>query len=252
MFNNKYSKLLTVILIVAIVAIIVLLAIKARDIFKGNITQGETDDAVSRFEEELNKIMNNENGTIYDNSTPSDNVQVNTIIDIPGGVNVNAILSDNTINNGDNNNNGNNSSGSNNTVMTKYKGYDVIGIIEIPKTNVKLPIIKQEDVSVNSLNVAICNLYGELNKEGGNAVLVGHNFRNGTFFSNNKKLVNGDKIYITDSTGKKVTYTVKKKYETSSGDFDYATRQVATGKREISLSTCTDDSKKRLIIWAED
>ena len=128
----------------------------------------------------------------------------------------------------------------------------MIGTIEIPKTNIKYPIIKQEDVSINSLNVAICNLYGELNKLGGNAVLVGHNYRNGTFFSNNKKLEKGDKIYITDSTGKKVTYVIYKKYETSTGDFDYATREVAEDKREISLSTCTDDTKKRLIIWAEE
>ena len=146
-------------------------------------------------------------------------------------------------------NNGNTVNTTNgNKVM--YQGYEVIGTIEIPKTNIKYPIIKSEDVGLNSLKVAICNLYGELNKKGGNGVLVGHNYRNGTFFSNNKKLTNGDKIYITDNSGKKVTYTIYKKYETGTGDFNYATRKVDANKMEISLSTCTDDSKKRLIIWA--
>ena len=53
---------------------------------------------------------------------------------------------------------------------------------------------------------------------------MGHNYRNGALFSNN----------ITSST-----------------DFDYAVRNTA-GKREISLASCTDDSKSRLIIWAKE
>lgn len=85
----------------------------------------------------------------------------------------------------------------------------------------------------------------------GNTVLVAHNYRNGTFFSNNKKLAVGDKIYITDSTGEKVEYTIYNTYITSDSDFSYATRDTA-GKREISLSTCTNDSSKRLVIWAKE
>ena len=46
-----------------------------------------------------------------------------------------------------------------------------------------------------------------------------------------------------------VAYTITKKYQTSAQDFNYATRDVQ-GRREISLSTCTDDSSGRLIIWA--
>lgn len=254
MFNNKYSKLLTIILVVVIVIIVGLLGYFAYDVYKKNEYDRDSKEAASRFEEELNRIVNKTTGAIIDDTNPSENIQANTT-DNPGGIDVNAVLDNNTVDNNNTTNGGNSSNGSssNSGTITKTKeGYDVIGLIEIPKTNIKYPIIKQEDVSINSLNVAICNLYGELNKIGGNAVLVGHNFRNGTFFSNNSKLTKGDKIYITDSTGKKVTYRVTKKYETSSGDFDYATRQVAEGKREISLSTCTNDSKKRLIIWAED
>lgn len=73
----------------------------------------------------------------------------------------------------------------------------------------------------------------------------------GTFFSNNKKLVVGDKIYITDSTGQKIEYTITKTYTTGDMDFSYATRDTQ-GKREISLSTCTTDPSKRLVIWARE
>jgi len=132
---------------------------------------------------------------------------------------------------------------------TYYKGYQMIGTIQIPKTKVKAPIV--DKVTVNSISAAAAYLYGPgLNKEG-NTVIVAHNYRNGTFFSNNKKLVVGDKIYITDSTGKKVEYKIYKTYITDEMDFSYATRNT-NGRREISLSTCTTDASKRLVIWARE
>ena len=60
----------------------------------------------------------------------------------------------------------------------------------------------------------------------------------------------GDKIYITDLTGKRLSYTIYNKYETSDTDAEYMTRDTQ-GATEISLTTCTDDSKARLIIWAK-
>ena len=115
----------------------------------------------------------------------------------------------------------------------KHKGYDVIGSIQIPKTKVKYPIVNSSEPA--AMDVAIVMLYGAgLNKEG-NTVIVGHNYRNGGFFGNNKKLQNGDKIYITDETGNKVEYVIYNKYTTTDSDFSYATRNTE-GKREISLS----------------
>lgn len=230
MFNSKYSKLLTVVLIIVIIAVIALLAFLGYDVYKKYTIESDSEVAVGQFENQLNQIQNNTN---------TENVVENAI---DPNINLNSIMNTTTENN--NNNTGGN--------KVTYKGYEVIGTIEIPKTNIKYPIIKQNDVGMESLKVAICNLYGTLNEVGGNAVLVGHNYRNGTFFSNNKKLSKGDKIYITDNSGKKVTYIINKKYETGTGDFDYATRKVDANKRHISLSTCTDDSKKRLIIWATE
>lgn len=221
MFNNKYSKLLTVMLVIIIIAVVGLLCFLGYDVYRKFNIENESEEAVSRFEDQLNKTATDENTDV---NAIDPNLDLNTLLE---------------------------NSTSTNGSGVKYKGYDVIGTIEIPKTDIKYPIIKQNDVGINSLDVAICNLYGELNKPGSNAVLVGHNYRNGTFFSNNKKLSKGDKVYITDLSGKKVTYIIYKKYETSTGDFDYATRDVGN-KREISLSTCTDDTSKRLIIWAAE
>ena len=63
-------------------------------------------------------------------------------------------------------------------------------------------------------------------------------------------LKNGDKIYITDNSGKKLTYTIYDKFETSDTDTSFYQRDTG-GKAEITLSTCTDDSKARLIILAK-
>ena len=230
MFNSKYSKTLTIVLIIVIIAVIALLAYFAYDVYTKYAIETESGTAVEEFENQFAQTNTDTNTENMIQNAIDPNIDLNSIMNTTG-------------NSGNNNSEGN---------KVTYKGYEVIGTIEIPKTKVKYPIIKEEDVGMNSLKVAICNLYGELNAMGGNAVLVGHNYRNGTFFSNNKKLSKGDKIHITDNSGKKVTYTIYHKYETGTGDFDYATRKIKPNEREISLSTCTDDSSKRLIIWAKE
>lgn len=142
-----------------------------------------------------------------------------------------------------------NTSGKKTTSKGSYRGYSMIGTIQIPKTKVKAPIV--DKVTPSSIAAAVGTLYGPGLNQVGNTVLAAHNYRNGTFFSNNKKLVVGDKIYITDSTGQKIEYTITKTYTTGDMDFSYATRDTQ-GKREISLSTCTTDPTKRLVIWARE
>ena len=131
-----------------------------------------------------------------------------------------------------------------------YEGYEVKGTIEIPATKVNYPIL--DAITKKSLEVAIGLVpYGPGINQVGNTILYGHNYRNGTFFSNNKKLKNGDKIIITDQKGEKVTYIIYNIYQTTANDAEYMTRDTQ-GRREISLQTCTDDSQNRIIIWAAE
>lgn len=231
MFNSKYSKLLTVLLVIAIIAILGILIYVGIDWYKAYTTDADVDEGLDNF----NGFVNN---TIAKN--PNSNEE-NNIINVDEPI----IDVNNTVVN--NNTGGNGNSGT--STKPKYKGFNMVGKIEIPKTNVNYPVL--ETVTPKSIEVAVAVMYGPGINEVGNTVIIGHNYRNGTFFSNNKKLELGDKIYLTDLSGKKVTYTITKKYNTSTDDFDYATRDTK-GKREISLSTCTDDSKQRLIIWAEE
>ena len=130
---------------------------------------------------------------------------------------------------------------------TYMEGYEVKGVIEIPKTKVKYPVL--DTVTKRTLEIAVGIAYGPGLNEVGNTIIYGHNYRNGLFFSDNKKLAKDDKIYITDQYGEKVTYTIYNIYETTPNDASYMTRDTE-GRREISLQTCTDDSSGRIIIWA--
>lgn len=131
-----------------------------------------------------------------------------------------------------------------------HEGFVKLGTIEISKTGISYPIL--DDISQKALDTAVGVLYptnARLNEEG-NVVIIGHNYKNGKFFSNNKKLQVGDKIKITDNDSRSLTYTIYEIFETTPEDTEYITRERPEGSVEISLSTCTDDVKNRLIILA--
>lgn len=123
------------------------------------------------------------------------------------------------------------------------------GKITIPRTGLECPIL--ENASKRAIEVAVGIQCGVGLNKVGNTVIAGHNYRNGLFFSNNKKIQVGDKINIKDTSGLTVTYTVYSKFETSDQDSSYITRET-NGKREITLYTCTDDGDNRLIILAKE
>lgn len=125
--------------------------------------------------------------------------------------------------------------------------FETVGKIEIPKTNINYPVF--DEIGKKSLESGVAIAYGPGLNQVGNTVIYGHNFRNGKFFSNNKKLVNGDKIYITDLEGNKVEYRIYNVYITTPTDASYMIRQT-DGRREISLQTCTDNNSGRIVIWA--
>jgi LPXTG-site transpeptidase (sortase) family protein len=219
MFDSKYGNVLTALLVVVIIAIVGLLGFFGYDAYQKYFITKDTEEFVDSYSPDVVSNDDNENTTVEDD------------VDLEG-INATATTDGTT----------------GKTKLQTYKGFNVYGTIEIPKTNVKYPIL--EKVTKKSIETAVAILYGPGPNQPGNTVIVGHNYRNGLFFSNNKKLSNGDKIYITDYEGKKLTYTIYNKYETSPEDTEYMTRNT-NGAREISLSTCTDDSSARLIIWAK-
>ncbi|MCI9063843.1 MAG: sortase [Clostridia bacterium] len=219
--EGKYSKFLTILLIVIIVGVVGLLGYLGFNYFRDNNTEQDAAEFVQTFTDSTSEVDANKTETpseVADNSAQVDVSEVD----------------------------GSSSKGK----KKMYKGFEVLGTIEIPKTNVKYPILAK--VTRKSLETSVAVLYPKkpvLNSKG-NVVIIGHNYRNGLFFSNNKKLSNGDKIYITDLNGKKMTYSIYKTFQASEDDTSFYNRDTK-GAVEITLSTCTDDSSARTIIQAK-
>ena len=222
--RSGYSKVLTVILIIIIVAVIALLAYLGYDYYSKYRTNKDGEAYVDALTD----------GITVDAPTsdvPSDGASSNTdsgniTTEIQTGETQTSETSSST------------------KKRPTYKGFYTLGSIEIPKTNVKYPIL--EKVTKKSLETSVAVVWpenAELNKKG-NVVIVGHNYRNGVFFSNNKKLSKGDKIYITDLNKNRVAYTIYNIFEASDTDTKFYNRDTK-GKREITLSTCTDNSAAR-------
>ncbi len=223
MRNSKYGKFLTALLIIAIIAIVGLLIFFGIDMYQKYYLDSEAGKVLEQFEGSLITGNEEENNTTNNVQNTTDNpFSEMEDVNFAGGSSSNVVM---------------------------YEDYVVLGRIEIPKTGRDYPILHK--VTKRSLEIAVATIYSPGINEVGNTVIMGHNYRNGTLFSNNKMLELGDKIYITDAKGRRITYTVYNKYETDENDASYMTRDTG-GKREISLSTCTDEGNKRLIIWARE
>lgn len=225
MFKSKYSTVLTVILILVIIAIIIIatiLSVKAYNDYQD--------------EKDRKKLY----ATLQENVIVEDNSNDNSITD----ENVFIQPIENTINQNTT------TEGTTSRPTTKfYKEYPMIGYIKIQKTNIEYPILT--DISPGALETSVGVMYPSnptLNEQG-NVVIIGHNYRNGKLFSDNKKLVIGDKIQITDLNGKTLTYTIYEIMTIPETDTEYITRERGNNI-EISLSTCTDDGNARLVILA--
>ncbi len=215
--GKKYGKLLTVVLSIVSIAALGLLGYLGYDLIKKIKGDKNQADLIDYYD---NTIENTETNTEVAN------------IEIPEIIN-SEIVEQNTTSGGEK--------------KIEYKGYSMVGKIEIPKINLKYVIL--DKATPSSIETSVAVAYGPGPNKIGNTVIVGHNYRNGSFFGNNDKLEIGDKIYITDNSNTRLKYNIYNIYETSPDDGDYMVRDT-NGKREISLSTCTDNSKARLIIWA--
>ncbi len=127
--------------------------------------------------------------------------------------------------------------------------YDYIGRIVIPKINVDYLILS--DTSVELLKVSICKFHGANPNEVGNLCLAGHNYRNKRFFSKVDTLSVGDTIQITDLSKRTIEYEIYDIHTVFPNNRDDTT-QMTSGRREVTLVTCTDDNSQRIIVKCKE
>lgn len=130
-----------------------------------------------------------------------------------------------------------------------YKGYDVIGIIEIPKIKIKYPILSK--TTEESMLVSVTKFWGPNVNEIGNITIAGHNNFSGTMFGKTKQLEKNDIIKLTDLKNNTIEYKVFDKYSIEPNDVS-CVESVEEGTREVTLLTCTKGHKERLIIKARE
>ena len=242
-FSSKYGDILTMVLVIVIVIILGIIGYFGYSVYVKNTTNANAQAALAEFEQATkpvkkptNTVVKKEENTV----TEEDNneVYVPTAEEIQQSID--AVQ--------------NTQPKEEEPVQGKepekvmYEGYEMVGKISIPKTKCEYPVLSE--VTKRSIEVAVAILYGPGLNEPGNTVIVGHNYRNGMFFSDNDKLAKGDLVHITSAT-ETVTYEIYNIYQTSPDDASYMRRDTG-GAREISLSTCTDDSSQRIIIWAKE
>ena len=134
-------------------------------------------------------------------------------------------------------------------VQVEYKGYNVVGIITIPKLEIEYPII--DKTNEEAMKVSITKFWGNNVNDIGNFTMAGHNYMDGTMFGGTKKLNIGDLIEMTDLSGRTIEYQIFDKYVTNPNDVE-CVNSVEGGTREITLITCTNGRSNRLIIKARE
>lgn len=133
--------------------------------------------------------------------------------------------------------------------IDEINGYKIVGIIEIPKIGIKYPILSE--TNKESMKISITKFWGNQINSIGNVTLAGHNNRDGTMFGKTKKLLEGDIINLTGVDKKTVSYKIFKTYIIEPNDVS-CVKSIEPGTREITLITCTNGNKNRLVTKARE
>ncbi len=134
-------------------------------------------------------------------------------------------------------------------IIERYKGYDVAAKLEIPEIALNTYILKQ--YSKNALNVSVTKFWGADPNQIGNFCVAGHNFQNKNMFHNLRSLEVGNRLVISEPSIGRVEYEVYDIYLVEPEDVRCLSQET-NGKREVTLITCTTDSKKRIIVKARE
>lgn len=131
-------------------------------------------------------------------------------------------------------------------IEEEYRGYKTIAKLEIQQINLETYVI---NFSEDALNVSVTKFWGPNPNEIGNFCIAGHNFKNKNMFHDLKKLKIGDKLFLKDNNIGVVEYEIYNIYTVNPEDVTCLS-QDTEGRIEVTLITCTNDSKKRIIIKA--
>lgn len=126
-----------------------------------------------------------------------------------------------------------------------WKGYEVIGKIEIPKLNLEKYILSK--TSNEALKAAVTKTAGPRVNEIGNLCIAGHNYTQ--TFGKLKELEIGDILFLTDTYDRRIMYKIYNMDKVLPTDTSCLSQETK-GEREVTLITCTLGAIKRQIVKA--
>lgn len=134
-------------------------------------------------------------------------------------------------------------------------GYKVIGVVKIPKIQIEYPILDIDtynpEETKEPMKISIVKYWGGKVNEYGNLSIAGHNNYDGTMFGKTKKLEIGDIVELTDLENNTIQYQIYDKFVTDPNDVTILATNDET-IREVTLITCTNGNKNRLILKAKE
>ena len=143
----------------------------------------------------------------------------------------------------------------NENAKIKMQGYEVIGKIKIDKIGIEYPIVSIETSNPEEtkapMKIAIVKYWGGNVNDFGNLSIAGHNNYDGTMFGKPKNLEVGDSIELTDLNKHTISYQIYRKFVTDPNDISIL-KTEDNSIREVTLITCTNGNKERLILKAEE
>lgn len=132
-----------------------------------------------------------------------------------------------------------------NTENTSINLSPYFGKIIIDKINLEYSIFNQMNEEL--LKISPCKFAGSNLGEKGNICIAGHNYNNTKFFSRLDEIVPNDRIKLISLKGEEFEYIVFDIFETSDDDMSIL---KATKNYELTLLTCNNSNKKRIIVKA--
>ncbi len=123
--------------------------------------------------------------------------------------------------------------------------YTYESILSIPSLKIEYPVLTE--TSDELLKISLNKFWGGSPNTVGNYVIVGHNYKSGKMFGKLSQINIGDKVNLKDMSGKSLTYEVYNKYVVYP-DNVACTSQMTQGLKEMTLITCTNGGKQRLVV----
>ena len=127
--------------------------------------------------------------------------------------------------------------------------YTTEAILNVPRLGIYYPVLSYTSEAL--LKISLNKYWGPAPHTVANYSKVGHNYKSKKMFGRLSEIVSGDKVELTDSSGETITYEVYDKYVVEPTD-TACTSQITNGRREVTLITCTNYGKQRLVVKARE